>query len=502
MQNQTVEILLIGAGAMSTCLGTLLNQLDPTLRITMVERLDQVARESTDTLNNAGTGHAGFCELNYTPASNNPDDDIDTSKALEINAAFEVSLQLWSYLVETHVLPEPSQFINSVPHQSFVWGEDNVTFLRKRYEALKQHHLFKDIEFSDDPEILRQWIPLIMHNRDPQEKVAATRVTYGTDVNFGQIAYSMTEHLIQQDTFDLKLNTHVDDLTQKDDGTWDVKMIDCKDGSIQTLNTKFVFLGVGGGALPLLQKSDIPEADGYAGFPVSGQWLICDKPEIVAQHHAKVYGKAEVGAPPMSVPHLDTRVIRDPRSGETKEALLFGPFAGFTTKFLKYGSKLDLIKSTSLDNIKPMTMVGLRNMDLTRYLLSESLQSHSDRVDSLRKYFPDAKEEDWELASAGQRVQIIKKCDEKGGKLEFGTEVVTSADGTLAALLGASPGASITAKIMIEVLEKCFTERLQNEGWHTKIKAMVPSYQESLIENEPLLVRIRKHTLSTLKLVS
>lgn len=500
------DVVLIGAGAMSTCLGTLLNQLDPTLKITMIERLGHVAMESTDSLNNAGTGHAGYCELNYTPEAE--DGSISINKALEINAAFEISLQFWSYLVENKILPEPEKFINPVPHQSFVWGKDNVEFLRKRYELLSAQHQFVDMEFSDDPLVISEWLPLIMKNRNPDEKVAATRVRYGSDVNFGQIAISMTEHLVKQDGFELRLNTHVEDLTQLEDGTWDILMRDHnigQSGAKKTINSQFVFLGVGGGALPLLQKSEIPEGDGYAGFPVSGQWLICDKPNIVKQHLAKVYGKAVVGAPPMSVPHLDTRVLSSEEDGadsnaKSKQALLFGPFAGFTTKFLKYGSNFDLIKATNFDNIKPMAMVGLRNVDLTRYLISESMQSHSQRVDSLRNYFPDAKEGDWELASAGQRVQIIKKCENEGGTLEFGTEVVTSADGSLAALLGASPGASITVKTMIEIIEGCFSNQYDKENWNDKIKAMIPSYQESLTDNVELLKSVRKRTLSVLQL--
>ena len=498
MDKQKTDVVLIGAGAMSTCLGTLLNQLDPSLKITMIERLDHVAMESTDSMNNAGTGHAGYCELNYTPEDE--DGNIDISKALEINADFEISLQFWATLVEKNILPEPAKFINPVPHQSFVWGEDNVEYLRKRYELLSAQHQFADMEFSDDPTVISQWLPLVMNSRDSDEKVAATRMHYGSDVNFGQIARSMTDYLVQQDGFELYLSTHVDDLTQLDDGTWDVEMID-KEGNEKVINTSFVFLGVGGGVLPLLQKSDIPECDGYAGFPVSGHWLVCEKPEIVKQHLAKVYGKAAIGAPPMSVPHLDARVLSsDDNDGIPNNALLFGPFAGFTTKFLKNGSNFDLIKAINFDNIKPMTMVGLRNIDLTRYLISESMQSHSQRVDSLRNYFPDAKEEDWKLASAGQRVQIIKKCEDKGGTLEFGTEVVTSADGTLAALLGASPGASITVKTMIEIIESCFSEQYEIEGWQAKIKAMVPSYQESLIDDVALLKEVRQRTLSVLKL--
>jgi len=508
MNKQTTDVVLIGAGAMSTCLGTLLNQLDPSLNITMVERLDQVAMESTDVLNNAGTGHAGYCELNYTPQAE--DGSIDISKALEINAAFEISLQFWSSLVEKNILPEPAKFINPIPHQSFVWGDDNVDFLRKRYDLLSEQHQFSAIEFSDDPDVIRKWLPLVMENRNSSDKVAATRVAYGSDVNFGQIAKSMTDYLVKQDGFQLCLNTQVDNLNKQDDGTWDVLMRDRKSGSKITINTKFVFLGVGGGALPLLQKSNIPECDGYAGFPVSGQWLICDKPDIVNKHMAKVYGKAAVGAPPMSVPHLDTRVLSsddssdkpsDKPSGIPNKALLFGPFAGFTTKFLKYGSNFDLIKATNFDNIKPMTMVGLRNVDLTRYLISESMQSHSERVKSLRNYFPDAQEDDWTLASAGQRVQIIKKCEDQGGTLEFGTEVVSSADGTLAALLGASPGASITVKTMVEILENCFKDQYDENGWQEKIKSLIPSYQKSLIDDPILLKEVRDRTLSVLKLV-
>lgn len=492
MNTKSIDVLLIGAGAMSTCLGTLLKQLDPSLKMMMVERLDKVAQESTDSLNNAGTGHAGYCELNYTPEK--PDGSIDISKALEINAAFEVSLQFWSYLVELKALPKPEQFINPVPHQSFVWGEENVEFLRTRHKEMTQHAMFADMEYTDDVEVIRQWTPLIMKSRDPAQKVAATRVSYGTDVNFGEIARCMSEYLKQQDGFELLLNTNADDLEQQPDGSWNVIIKDRDSGSKQTINSRFVFLGVGGGALPLLQKSDIPECDGYAGFPVSGHWLICDKPEIVEQHLAKVYGKAAVGAPPMSVPHLDTRIL------DEGKALLFGPFAGFTTKFLKYGSNFDFIKSTTFENVLPMAMVGYHNFDLTRYLISESMQSHADRVESLQHYYPDAKEHDWKLATAGQRVQIIKKCDDKGGKLEFGTEVVTSADGSLSALLGASPGASVTVKAMIEVIENCFADQMKTEQWQARMKQMIPSYKESLLDNDELLKSVRKRTLSVLQL--
>ncbi|SEA31312.1 malate dehydrogenase (quinone) [Marinobacterium iners] len=492
MTTKTVDVLLVGAGAMSTTLGMILKQLDPALKICMVERLDHVARESTDAWNNAGTGHAAYCELNYTPEQ--PDGSINTTKAFAINTSFEVSLQFWSYLVEQGNLPSPREFINPAPHQSFVWGEKNVEFLRKRYAALSQHPCFKDMEYSEDHAMLREWMPLVMQNRDPSDKVAGTRVRYGSDVNFGALARNLVSNLEQQDGFDLLLSRNVKDLNKNSDGSWDVVLKNNSNGSSETVRSRFVFLGAGGGALPLLQKSAIEEGRGYGGFPVSGMWLVCKRPEVIEQHQAKVYGMAPIGAPPMSVPHLDTRVI------DGKKALLFGPFAGFTTKFLKQGSFLDLPLSIRPSNLAPMMSVAMHNMDLTRYLISEVRQSHRSRVESLRNFFPDAKEEDWELSYAGQRVQIIKPGTERAGKLEFGTEVITSADGSLAALLGASPGASTAVSAMLSIVERCFAERMKEESWKQKITELVPSYGQNLTENTELLLQVRKRTLSVLEL--
>ena len=492
MTTKTVDVLLVGAGAMSTTLGMLLKQLDPTLKIAMVERLDHVARESTDGWNNAGTGHAAYCELNYTPKQ--ADGSINATKAFAINTSFEVSLQFWSYLVEQGKLPSPKEFINPTPHCSFVWGEKNVEFLRKRYETLSQHHCFKDMEYSEDHDTLREWMPLVMKDRQPDEKVAGTRVRYGSDVNFGQLARHMVLHLEQQDNFDLLLSRIVDDLNKQDDGSWNVTLKNTESGQKEVINSRFVFLGAGGGALPLLQKSGIREGEGYGGFPVSGMWLVCKRPEIIEQHLAKVYGMAPIGAPPMSVPHLDTRVI------DGKKALLFGPFAGFTTKFLKQGSFLDLPCSIRLGNLKPMLSVAKNNMDLTRYLISEVMQSHSSRVDSLRNFFPEAKDDDWELSYAGQRVQIIKPGTETAGKLEFGTEVITSEDGSLAALLGASPGASTAVSAMMSIVERCYEERLQKSDWQDKIHELIPSYGKSLTDDAELMETVRARTLSVLEL--
>lgn len=492
MSKKNTEVLLIGAGTMSSTLGVLLKQLDPNVQITMVDRLTDVALESTSGWNNAGTGHAAYCELNYTALQ--PDGSINIDKACKINAAFEVSLQFWSYLVRQDILPKPHYFINPTPHMSFVWGKDNVEFLRKRYQAMSQHHQFAEMEFSEDPEVLKQWMPLVIEGRDTSEPIAGTRVAHGSDVNFGSLSRSLVGELQAYDDFDLMLEHAVEGITQRPDKRWDVRVKDYKSGEYSHIFADFVFLGAGGAALPLLQLTEIDECNGYGGFPVSGQWLVCRNPEVVKQHLAKVYGKAAIGAPPMSVPHLDTRMI------DGDNALLFGPFAGFTTKFLKKGSYLDLLASFSWTNVWPVVKVGLTNWDLIKYLISEVLQSQKARMASLRNYYPDARDDDWELAHAGKRVQIIKKDAEKGGKLEFGTEVVTAGDGTLAALLGASPGASTAVMAMLDVLERCFRHKMHSPEWQEKIKTMIPSYGESLEDNPALLQKIRQDTLGTLNL--
>ena len=492
MTVKTVDVLLVGAGAMSSTLAMLLKQLDPTLKVCVVERLKTVAKESTDGWNNAGTGHAAYCEMNYTPEDEQG--SVDVSKALSINAAFEMSLQFWSYLVNTSVLPDPSNFINRTPHLSFVWGEKNVDFLRERFQKLSQHHLFRGMEYSENIETLKEWMPLVMEGRDPEQPVAATYMSRGSDVDFGSLARYMMEDLQQKDDFELLLNHDVEDLKRSSQGGWSVLLEDRESSKKSRIRAGFVFLGAGGGALPLLQKSEIPESKGYGGFPVSGQWLVCSDTGVADKHHAKVYGKAAIGAPPMSVPHLDTRVING------KQALLFGPFAGFTTKFLKKGSIMDLPSSIRGNNLKPMMSVGMNNMDLTKYLISEVFQSDGARMDSLREYFPDAKDENWTLADAGKRVQIIKKDENGKGKLEFGTEIVASEDGSIASLLGASPGASTAVHAMVDVIERCFADRLESGDWKAKLKTMIPSYGESLIDDAKLLSDVRELTLSTLQL--
>lgn len=492
MAVKQADVVLVGGGVMSATLGMMLTQLDPSMKIVMLERLDHVAHESTDGWNNAGTGHAGYCELNYTPQTEGG--DVEIERALQINAQYEVSLQFWSYLVEQGMLPEPSKFINRTPHQSFVWGEKDVAFLKRRHERMSAHHLFREMEYTESPRELEDWMPLIVQGRDPMQRVAATRIRHGSDVDFGSLTRNMVEYLQSQPNFELMLSSPVHYIDQRDNGRWKVRVKNQHTGEQTKLESEFVFLGAGGGALPMLQKSGIDEARGYGGFPVSGQWLVCRKPDVVQKHHAKVYGKAPIGAPPMSVPHLDTRII----NGEP--ALLFGPFAGFTTRFLKQGSIFDLFGSVRTSNLKPMLSVSKSNMDLTRYLIGEVFQSHGDRVEALRNFFPEAEEGNWELRNAGQRVQIIKQAEGGGGKLEFGTEIVAAKDGTLAALLGASPGASTAANAMISVIERCFPKKIQAAQWQERMKVMVPSYGQSLVDDEALLTKVRERTLSTLKL--
>lgn len=486
------NVVLIGAGIMSATIGVILKQLQPDITISVFERLDEFAAESSDAWNNAGTGHSAFCELNYTPLKN--DKTVDITKALKIASSFEVSKQFWSYLIEQNLIPSAQNFISPIPHMSFVWGDENVTFLKTRFDALTIHPLFKGMQYSEDWNEIEKWIPLVMQGRDKNTKVAATKMEAGTDVNFGALTRAMFNYLKQQQGVSIHLNHEVRDIEKDEIEGWNITVKDLKTKEKIKVRTDFLFIGAGGGSLPLLEKSNIPEAEGYGGFPISGQWLKCTNEKIISQHAAKVYGKASVGAPPMSVPHLDTRMI------DGKKALLFGPFAGFSTKFLKNGSFWDLAGSIELNNVFPMLSAGFHNLPLTKYLINQVSQSPEDRLEALKEYLPEAKLEDWELVVAGQRVQVIKSDEEDGGVLEFGTEIVCSADGSLAALLGASPGASTSVSIMLEVIEKCFKTKINSQEWQTKLQAMIPSYGKSLIKEPLLCQNLRLASSKTLKL--
>jgi malate dehydrogenase (quinone) len=491
MSSETVDVLLVGAGIMSSTLGVFLKELKPDLKIEMIERMPQEAQESSGAWNNAGTGHAGNCELNFTPMAK--DGSVDISKALEVNVEFDLSRQFWSYLISKGLIETPDSFIHPVPHMSFVMGSENQAFLKKRYDLMSAHHCYHGMEYSEDHAKIAEWAPLIMAGRDAAQPVAATHIINGADVNYGALTKNLLDVLRKHDDFKVHFREVVTNLSRRPEGGWLVVVKNEATGVERTIATRFVFLGAGGAALTLLQKSGIPESHGYAGFPVSGLWMRCDNPEVVNRHSAKVYGKAATGSPPMSVPHLDTRII------DGKRWLLFGPYAGFSTKFLKHGSYCDLPRSLRIANLLPMLSVAKDNFPLEEYLLGQLLQTNSHRYKALREYYPTMNEADWQLAVAGQRVQIIKKENHYAGQLEFGTEIVAAADGTLVALLGASPGASTATYIMVTMIETVLREDLVGD-WKAKMSAMIPSYGHNLKEDAAMLKTVRAETAAVLGL--
>ncbi|WP_043355606.1 malate dehydrogenase (quinone) [Methylobacterium sp. B1] len=494
--DDTPDVVLIGAGIMSATFGTVLKELEPSLRIAMFETLHDCAQESSEGWNNAGTGHAANCELNYTPQR--PDGSVDIAKALEVNTEFDISRQLWAHLVRKGAIPDPRAFIHPCPHMSFVWGAENVAFLKARYAAMSAHHCYHGMEYSEDPQVIAGWAPLIIEGRGPGEPIAATRIVTGTDVDYGALTHLLVKQLAAQPGFSVHYNRKVVALDRVDDGRWAVTVEDTYDGTRQTVTAKFVFIGAGGGSLPLLQASKIPEGRGYGGFPVSGIWLRCDVDAVSARHHAKVYGKAASGSPPMSVPHLDTRIIGGKRS------LLFGPYAGFSSRFLKHGALTDLFTALTPHNIVPLLDVAKDNVALTEYLVGQVLQSSDHQFATLKQFFPKALKQDWTSAVAGQRVQTIKPTGQSNpleeGYLEFGTELVAAADHSICALLGASPGASTAAFIAVEVLEKCFADRLTPEGWLPRLKAVIPTYGIDLKQDAEACRRSRAETAPILRI--
>jgi malate dehydrogenase (quinone) len=469
------DVVLVGAGIMSATLGALLRLVERNWSITLIERLDGAAAESSGSWNNAGTGHAGLCELNYTPQR--PDGSIDISKAVQVNEQFQVTRQFWAYAVSNGLLPDVRSFLNPIPHVSFVKGAANIDYLKRRHDALIDNPLFASMEFvADDQEFARR-LPLMASGRSESDPVALAWAQDGTDVDFGALSRQLIGYTAQRGMTTL-FGHEVRDLRKESDGSWTVTIVNRRTEEKRKLNAKFVFIGAGGGAVPLLQKSGIREAKGFGGFPVGGAFLRTDRPALTAAHQAKVYGLAPAGAPSMAGTHLDTRVING------KSWLLFGPFAGWSPKFLKQGKFTDLPRSVRPNNLAPMVAVGLTQVPLVRYLIGQLLQSQSRRVQTLREFLPNAVDSDWELDTAGQRVQVIRRAKGKGGVLDFGTTVLSAADGTIAGLLGASPGASTAVPAMLDVMERCFGDRYKS--WSPKLKEIVPSLGTEL-SGEPAL---------------
>jgi malate dehydrogenase (quinone) len=485
------DVVLIGAGIMSATLGAVLKELEPSLTIAMFETLEDAGLESSQAWNNAGTGHAANCELNYTPQR--ADGSIDISEALKVNTEFDLSRQLWSYLIRKGAIPDPRSFIHPVPHMSFVWGQENVAFLRKRFEAMSANHCYYGMEYSDNRAKIAEWAPLIMDGRGNEEPFAATRIITGTDVDYGALTHLLVKHLRAQPGVSVHYKHRVVGLDREDNRAWRVSFEDVDTLERDAVRSAFIFIGAGGDAIELLQKSRIPEGNGYGGFPVSGIWLRCDESTVSKRHDAKVYGKAPHGSPPMSVPHLDTRIV------EGKKSLLFGPYAGFSTKFLKHGSLTDLFESIRPGNISPLLAVARDNIPLGEYLIGQVLQSSAHRFAALRQFFPKAARNDWREAIAGQRVQIIKPDEQRSGVLEFGTELVAAKDKSIIALLGASPGASTAAFIAVGVLEKCFASKLTENGWLPKLKQIIPTYGIDLTQDVDALRKTRAETATMLK---
>ena len=479
------DLVLIGGGIMSATLAVILKHLDPKLNMLVLERLPKIAEESSNAWNNAGTGHAALCELNYMP--DDPNGGLPSAtKAIAINQQFQESREFWAALVQAGVMKDPGTFIHSIPHMTFVRGAKDVDYLKRRYEALKNQPLFEGMEFSDNAEQIAKWIPLMLEGRS-SETIAATKIEQGTDVDYGAVTRQLFDWLVASGVE--VLTSHEVKTVKKGSSGWSIRG---RNGSQKFgLSAPKVFVGAGGWALKLLQNSGIKEVSGYGTFPVSGHFLKTENPDLVARHQAKVYSQAAVGAPPMSVPHLDTRVI------DGKASLLFGPFAGLNLKFLKHGSIFDLPMSLRFANLLPYISVALTNFSLVLYLVREILKSPKQKIESLREFVPTADAKDWQLYEAGQRAQVIKPSGVRGS-LQFGTEVIASEDGSIAGLLGASPGASVAVRVMLDVASKIYPERF--ESWKPEINKLVPSFGVDLNSDSKLAAESLAKTATALNL--
>ena len=475
------DVLLVGSGIMSASLAAMLKRLEPRLSIRVVEVTPEPCREASDGWNNAGTGHAGLCEISYTP-HRGPDGSVPISRAVAIFEQFEHSKQFWAHAVASGMAGEPRDFIHAVPHVCFVQGAADVDFLRARQAALSRHHFFRSMKITADPAMIAAWAPLVMEGRD-RVPVAATRADGGTEVNFGLLARRLLGWLGAQEDCDVATGCRVTGLEREGD-TWRVAVTHVASGERSVHRARFVFVGAGGGSVPLLQSTGLPEAAGLGGFPIGGQWLVCDDPALTVRHDAKVYGATPPSSPSLGAPHLDLR-----RLGGRRQ-LLFGPFASWTTRFLKEtGRWTDLPRSIRPGNLATLLRAAIHNRQLVQYLVAQAVQGMERRLEALRLFYPLARGADWRLVDAGIRVQTIKRADR--GAIYFGTEVFASRDRSLAALLGASPGASVAVNIALETIKTCLPRLLSTTAQRARMKEMIPTFDEDLKQatNAGLFVR-------------
>jgi malate dehydrogenase (quinone) len=485
------DVVLVGSGIMSSTLAVMLKRLDPRLRVQIVEVASELAREASDGWNNAGTGHAGICEMSYTP-TRDPDGRVPIARALKIFEQFEHSKQFWGAMTAAGAVGEPADFIHSVPHICFVKGTDDVDFLQARHAAMQEHHFFRSMQLTSDPSVIHDWVPLVMEGR-ATGRVAAT-MGAGTEVNYGLLARRLCGWLAQQEHCGVATGWKVTRLRRRV-GQWRLALCHIASGEVRELGARFVFIGAGGGSLTLLQSTGLPEVAGLGGFPIGGQWLVCDNPAICTRHDAKVYGATPPSSPSLGAGHLDVRRLDGQRQ------LLFGPFASWTTRFLKHsGSWGDLPRSIRLNNLPAMLRTAICNRSLVKYLVTQGLQSMNNRLQAVREYYPNARLEDWRLVQAGIRVQAIKRADR--GAVYFGTEVFSPADRSLAALLGASPGASVSVNIAFEVIRTCLPELLASSEGRSQMREMIPTFDEDLTQpgNTTLFERASREALERLRL--
>ncbi len=484
------DVILIGSGIMSATLAVMLKRLDPRLRIQMIEITSELAQEASNGWNNAGTGHAGICELSYTPARD-AGGGVSISRALHIFEQFEHSKQFWGSMTAEGMMGEPADFIHAVSHQCFVKGADDVSFLHDRHVAMKEHHFFRGMTFTTDSAMIQQWAPLVMEGRAACP-VAATKGD-GTEVDYGMLARRLCGWLAQQQHCGIATGWKVTKL-KRGAGEWHLDMRCVASGEERKQRAKFVFVGAGGGSLPLLQSTGLSEVSGLGGFPIGGQWLVCDEPSICARHDAKVYGITPSSSPSLGAGHLDVRRLNGRRQ------LLFGPFASWTTRFLKHGRWSDLPLSIRAGNLGALLRTAARNRSLVHYLITQGLQSMESRMVALREFYPGARSEHWRLVQAGIRVQAIKKADR--GAVHFGTEVFSSADRSLASLLGASPGASVSVNIALEVIQTCLSHLLAGTEGVGRMRQMIPTFDQDLKQpgNAALFEKTNRETAERLQL--